>query len=66
MISRPHHDPLNHPVATKLVWGGPMVDIINPNNFGINRSIHVQFLDFPFESQVAYNNLPSTTAQAVM
>ena len=40
MISRPHHDPVNYPIsATKMVWGGPMVDIINPKNFGVNRSI---------------------------
>jgi len=42
MISRPHHDPLRHPIATKMVWGGPMVDIINPNNFGGNWSIGVR------------------------
>jgi len=42
MILRPHHDPLNDPIATKMVWRGPMVDIINPNNFGVNRSIRVR------------------------
>ena len=42
MISRPHHDPLNHPIATKMVWDGPMVDMIKHNNFGVNRSIGVQ------------------------
>ena len=42
MISRPHHDPLTYPIATKIVWDGSMVDIINPNNFGVNRFMGVR------------------------
>ena len=42
MISRPHHDPLTYLIATEMVWDGPMVDIINPDNFCDNRFIGAQ------------------------
>ena len=71
MISRPHHDPLTHPIATKMIWGGSMVNIINHNNFDVNQSFGAQTtrssnFGLSFESPVAYNNLPSNTVQAAI